>query len=253
MKITKTLIVSCLSILAFAACKKKTEELSSPPLSDYFPLQVGKYVIYRLDSTVLLPFGSGFTTRSYRAKDVVDAVFTDNQGRKSYRIYRSITDTNGIAPYRNIATYYATPNGTDWMEYVDNNLRFMKLRWPIRQATQWQGNSLFIDAYGSSSNIVAQYYANWTYQYDSVGMPYTLLGKTYDSTVKVNQRDETIPEGPLTPSTLYQQRNYSVERYAKGIGLIYKDFLHYIWQTNNGQLRFEDESYGLRLRIIDHN
>jgi hypothetical protein len=240
-------------MLVFAACNKQKEELTSPALTDYFPLQVGKYIVYRLDSTVLTPFGTALVTRSYRVKDVVDAEITDAQGRKAYRIYRYLTDTGGVAPYRSIATFEATPNGTNWVEYVDNNLRFMKLRWPVRQSTKWQGNSFFIDAQGNSSDPKAQYYANWTYEYDSIGMPYTLLGKTYDSTVKVFQRDETIPEGPITP-TSYQQRNYSTERYAKGIGLIYKEFLHYVWQPRaTTPEHFEDGSYGVKLRIIEHN
>ncbi len=57
------------------------------------------------------------------------------------------------------------------------------------------------------------------------------------------QQDETIPDGPSN-GTSYQQRNYSVERYAKGIGLIYKDFLHYIFQPSyTFPARFEDESF----------
>jgi hypothetical protein len=250
----RKLFLGSLCVLLLAACSKEKEQLTSPPLSDYFPLQVGKYIEYRLDSTVLTPFGTGFVTRSYRAKDVVDAEITDNRGRKGYRIYRYLTDTAGVSPYRNAATYMAIPNGTDWVEYIDNNLRFMKLRWPIRPATQWQGNSFIADALGSSSNPVVQYYADWTYEYDSIGAPYTLLGKTYDSTVLVRQRDETIPEGPLTPTTTFQQRDFSEERYAKGIGLIYKNFLHYEWQgPAQTPGHYVDGSYGIRLRIISHN
>jgi hypothetical protein len=249
----RKLLIGCICILLLSACGKEKIELTSPALSDYYPLQVGKYIIYRLDSTVPAPFGTSLITRSYRAKDIIDAEITDGQGRKAYRIFRSITDTNGVAPYRQIATYRATPNGTGWVEYSDNNLTFMKLRFPIRQGMEWKGNSFFIDPLSSSADPKLQFYANWTYQYDSIGASYTLFGKTYDSTVKVMQRDETIPDGPFN-GTSYQQRNYSVERYAKGIGLVYKDFLHYIFQpATTFPAKFEDESFGIRLRIIDHN
>lgn len=250
----RKVLLGCICAVSLLAACKKSETLYSPTLSEYFPLQVGKYIIYRLDSTVLTPFGAALTTHSYRAKDVVDAEYTDNLGRKAYRIFRYITDTNGVAVYQPAATYSAVYNGTDWVEYVDNNLRFMKLRWPVREATQWKGNSLFVDAYGGTSNPNAAYYADWTYRYDSLFVPYTIFGKTYDSTVKVFQQDVTEPEGPISP-LYYQQRNYSVERYAKGIGLIEKTFLHYIWQpqTNSTPARFQDESYGIRLRIIEHN
>ncbi len=241
------------TLLVLAACKKQNAEISSPPLSDYFPLQVGKYIVYRLDSTALLPFGTGFTTRSYRLKDVVDAQITDNKGRKSYRIYRSITDTAGLNPYRNLATYLVTPQENDWIEYVDDNMRFMKLRWPILPTIQWKGNSYFAAS--------TSYYDDWKYQYDSIGMPYSVLNKAYDNTVKVMQRDDLsgVP-GPITAYTIIQEYNYSTERYAKGIGLIEKNFFHYLWtgidSTRPGQYpvpHFDDNSYGIRLRIIDHN
>ena len=243
--------MGCLgALLVLAACNKQNADISSPPLSDYFPLQVGKYIIYRIDSTALLPFGTGFIVRSYRVKDSVDAEIRDNTGRKAYRIYRFITDTAGVQPYRYQTTVMAVPNGTDWIEYVDNNMRFMKLRWPILPTINWNGNSFF-----AASN---SFYDGWTYQYDSIGKPYSLFGKTYDSTVKVLQRDTTYPPGPITRYTVYQQYDYSVERYAKGIGLIYKEFFHYVYQgqDTSGQSappHYEDESYGLRLRIIDHN
>ena len=249
----RKLVIGCLCALLLTACSKEKTQLTSPALSDYFPLQVGKYITYRLDSTVLTAYGVALTTHSYRAKDTVAAEVTDAQGRKAYRIFRSLSDTNGSATYRAVATYLAIPNGTDWVEYLDDNLRFMKLRWPIRQSTEWKGNSLFIDSYGSTTNPVASYYADWTYRYDSIGAPYTLFGKTYDSTVKVLQRDERSPNVPFN-GVDYQIRDYSVERYAKGIGLIYKEFLHYVFQpTAILPAHFEDGSYGIRLRIIDHN
>ena len=246
--------IGCLgALLVLAACKKQNEELNSPPLSDYFPLQVGKYIIYRLDSTALLPFGTGFTTRSYRVKDVVDAEITDNKGRKSYRIYRSITDTAGINPYRSLTTYLITPQGNDWIEYVDNNMRFMKLRWPILPTIQWKGNSFF--------SIPNSFYDDWTYRYDSIGKPYSILGKPYDNTVKVVHQDTLNGvRGPITFFTTYQEYTYSSERYAKGIGLIEKNFFHYLWTGNDSTAHgqqpvphFDDNDYGIRLRIIDHN
>ena len=249
----RKLVIGCLGVLLLAACGKEKIELASPPLADYFPLQVGKYIVYRLDSTIAGPFGSSLITHSYRAKDVVDAEVTDAAGRKAYRIFRTITDTNGIAPYRPAATYLAIPNGTDWVEYIDNNLKFMKLRFPIRQGMEWKGNSFFIDPLSSSSNLDLAYYADWTYRYDSIGAPYTLFGKTYDSTIKVSQRDERYPDVAFNGID-FHQRDYSVERYAKGIGLIYKEFLHYVFQpAATFPAHFEDISFGVRLRIIDHN
>lgn len=239
------------AMFALASCKEKNILLTSPELSDYLKPVTGKYITYRLDSTVSTNFGTALVVRSYRVKDIVDAEIVDGLGRKAYRIYRTITDTNGIAAYKANATFYTVPVGTDWIEHVDNNLRFMKLRWPVRDGFTWKGHS-FIDA--SSINSPVRYLADWNYAYQNIAQPYTVFTKKFDNTITVLQRDETIPEGPFV-NTAYKQRNYGLEVYAKGVGLIYKEFLHYIYQpptpSRNGY--YEDESYGVKLRVIDYN
>ncbi len=240
-----------LALLFFTACKDQKIELTSLPLADYWKPAVGKYITYRMDSTVSVNFGFALAIRSYRVKDVVDAEIIDGLGRKAYRILRTITDTNGVAPYKANATFYTVPVGADWLEHVDNNLRFMKLRFPIRDGFEWKGHS-FIDAISINSPV--RYLADWNFTYQNVALPYTVFGKKFDTTVTVLQRDETIPDGPFLPSA-YKQRNFGVEVYAKGVGLIYKEFLHYIYQppTPSRAGYYEDESYGVKLRVIDYN
>ncbi len=240
-----------------AGCQSTKTEIVTPPLSEYFPLTVGKYLIYRLDSTVATSDGivnnGKLVVRSYRVKDLVEAEITDALGRKSYRIVRSISDTNGVLPYRNIATLLALNTG-DWVEYVDNNLRFMKMRFPVQDAFEWKGNS-FIDASSASSNL--RYLNDWTYRYEKINQPFTTLGKTYANTISVFQADETSPPGPFDPK-FYQQVNKANEVYAKGIGLVYKKFLHTLWQgpTAGSPPKagyYDDETYGVEMRLIEHN
>jgi hypothetical protein len=88
--------------------------------------------------------------------------------------------------------------------------------------------------------------------YQGVGESYTIKNRTFDSTVTVLQHDETTPEGTFTPSIPYQQRNYGVEVYAKGVGLIYKEFLHWTWQSTPPPSKFEDGSYGVKLTLISN-
>ncbi|MES2774679.1 MAG: hypothetical protein V4722_10865 [Bacteroidota bacterium] len=248
----KTSFAFILAIFFIASCKEKKIELTSAPLSDYWKPAVGKYITYRLDSTVPTNFGLSLTVRSYRVKDIVDAEIVDGLGRKAYRIYRTITDTNGVAPYKPSSTFYTVPVGTEWIEHVDNNLRYMKLRWPIRDGFQWKGHS-FIDA--GSSNAGLQYLADWNFTYENIGQPFTVLGKTFDNTISVLQIDDTDPPGPIFPDRI-QIKKYGKEVYAKGIGLIYKEFLYYTHQPPNGSHAtdyFEDASYGVKLRVIDYN
>jgi len=85
----------------------------------------------------------------------------------------------------------------------------------------------------------------------NTGGPYTVEAGTFSNTVTVLQQDETSPPGDFDPSA-YKQRNYSIEVYAEGVGLIYKDFLHWTWQTTPPPARFENDSYGIRLSLLGY-
>ncbi|HSK14277.1 MAG TPA: hypothetical protein VK907_13745 [Phnomibacter sp.] len=251
-RLTSLLIIVLVVLLV--GCSDKKIEMTSPPLSEYFPLQPGKFIIYRLDSTVLTQFGRDTTVNTYRVRDLVDAEITDNLGRKSYRIVRTMSNAAGTAPYLPSNTFQATPEATDWIEYVENNLRFMKLRFPIIEGFQWKGNS-FIDA--ASLNSPVLYLADWNYVYQNVGAPFTVNGTTYPNTITILQRDEVVPEGPFDPQ-FFKQYDYSIEVYAQGVGLIYKNFDHKAWQPpspppDSRPGFWEDGSYRIVLSALSHN
>lgn len=247
----KKLFVASLILFLFTSlpgCKKETETFNTATLNDYYPLQTGKTFLYRLDSTVLASFGSSLVVNSYQAKDSIESTFTDNQGRLSYRIFRLIRDTAGLVPWRFAATYVATPTPQS-IEYVDNNLRFIKLHTPVTEGSTWKGHS-YIDT--KSLNTTVSYLDEWVYEYRNLGQRFQIFNTAYDSTVTVFQQDETTPPGPFNPNN-YQQRNLGTEVYAKGVGLIYKEFLHWTWQTTPPPARYEDGSYGVKLRLLSHN
>ncbi|MEI2748363.1 MAG: hypothetical protein V9E88_06370 [Ferruginibacter sp.] len=232
-------------LLAVNSCKKSTETLQTATLNDYYPLEVGKYITYQLDSLVYLSFGTRDTTISYQVKYETDAAITDNLGRPAYRIIRYIrkSDSNPWAPD---ATFMAV-NSNNNFEFVENNLRFIKLNLPIRDANSWKGNS-FIDTY--SSNSLLQYMDDWDYTYSNVGAADAIGTFSFDNTITVDQRDEII--GNPDDVTSYSEINFAQEKYAKGIGLVYRKFFHSEFQPGNGGY-FAEGSYGVTYTIIDHN
>ena len=104
-----------------------------------------------------------------------------------------------------------------------------------------------------SINTTVSYLDEWEYEYEDVNASFIVFNKTYDSTATIYQQNETSPDEPFSPNLPYQQHNFAKEVYAKGVGLIYKEFLHYTWQSNPPPSKYEDGSYGIRLRIISHN
>ncbi len=243
-------IVSILLIIA-ASCKKtyNTPAASIQP-TDYLQLQVGKYVTYRLDSLQFTNFGTQDTIVSYQAKDVIDAAITDNLGRPSWRVIRYLSDTTGTADWVPDITYIVTATKQD-VEVVENNLRYIKLVYPVSNGYNWAGNS-YIDATSDTFNVVTYLYG-WNYTYNNVAKPFTVLSGTVDSTITVIQQpDMTI--GDFSNPTQFSERDYSTEVYGKGIGLIYKSFLHQEFQPPNGATSVGSTSgYGLTLNMIDHN
>ena len=245
------MLVMCLYIFFFllftfylSSCKK-TETFNSPTLSDYYPLKTGKYITYQLDSLVYLAFGTRDTTISYQVKYLTDSLITDNQGRPAFRIYRFIRK-NENQDWTPDAAFMAVTTGNN-LEFIENNLRYIKLQLPIKDNFSWKGNS-YIDTYSAFSML--RYLDNWDYVYSNVNGFDTVGSFNLDNTLTVNQRDETIglPDEPMS----YSERNLSLEKYAKGIGMVYRKFFHSEYQPNNGGY-FADGSYGVTYTMIDHN
>ena len=187
------------AVLFMSACKKSSEVFQSAPISDYYPLQAGKYIVYNLDSTVFINFGTTKVIRSYQVKYLVDALITDNLGRPAYRIFRYIRKTP-IDPWVADNTFMAVPTEFS-MEFIENNFRFLKMKSPIRDGYTWKGNT-YIDTYSLNSNV--KYLNDWDYSYDSLNSPAKIGALTIDSTIKVNQRDESIGD-PTNPNS-YSER-----------------------------------------------
>ena len=246
----KKILLPCIaSLLFFSACKKDPEVLDAPPVSDFAPLEVGKYITYQLDSVRYIPFTLQQITISYEAKFIVDAAITDNLGRPAYRIVREIrrNPTDAWVPDN---SFTATPIDNGY-EFVDNNLRFLKMRGPVKDGFTWKGNS-YINTTSQFADFT--YLDGWDYMYDSVAAPLTLGAINLENTIKIAQRDDIVGN-PDDPNS-YSEINYGAEYYAKGIGLVYKRLFHSEYQppTTTGSIgSYTQDSKGFTLTMIDHN
>lgn len=236
-----------LSLVLFS-CKKENDNFSSAVPADYYPLEVGKYITYALDSTVYyINFGKTESVIHYQAQDRVEEQLTDNIGRPAYRVQRYLRKDSSQA-WVPSNTFMAVPTETS-VELIENNLRFLKLQLPIKQDFTWKGNSYLTPMAYDTYDFGSDFTADWDYVYDSVNVPLTLNSFTFDSTIKVAQRDEFLGEDPALPGTQYGERTYAVEKYAAGVGLIFKEFLHWEYQSVNKAYK----GFGVKLSIIDHN
>ena len=235
-------------VIFFTACKKESEEFKTISISDYAPLTVGKYVTYSLDSLVYINFGATEAHRFYEVKYLTADSLTDLLGRKAFRIvrYRRTLPSGTFTPDN---TFLAVNTGTSF-EFTENNLRYLKLTQPIKNDRTWKGNSA-IDVTSVGTDL--QYLADWDYTYKDVEQPKKIGTYNLTNTITVNQIDEAV-NLPVIPAGQPNQTNiaskdFSKEIYAKGIGLVQREFVHFEYQ-----LAFPGYiGYGVKLVMVDHN
>ena len=237
-------------ILAFSlySCNKKTEEYISDSLTDYMPLAVGKFIIYRLDSTVFTQFGRTTEIHKYQVKHQVDALITDNLGRPAYRVFRYIRDSAGLQAWLPNGSYAITILDNK-VEVTDDNLRVIKLQLPFRDAFSWKGNRyLPSDPYGSMFNFSNDdNMADWDFVYAGPSS-FTYRSINYSDVYSVEQIDESF-NVPITAPGSYAALTRSVDRYSKGIGLIFRQFEMWEYQPNTTS----KTGFGITMWMTSHN
>lgn len=246
-------ILAFLTISLFS-CSDKKEPFISEPLSDYMPLQTGKYITYRLDSLVFTSFGVNVETHRYQLKHVVDQQITDNLGRPSWRIYMYISDSTGTQPWNAYGSYMVTPV-EDQIEVIEDNLRFIKLHMPMRGGFEWPGNSyLPYNPYSSYdfSNDDDMTSPDWNYSYETFEPATNYRDQVYTDVWTVEHFNESN-NIPLVMPGNYGYKTESIEKYAKGVGLVYRKHIFWEYQPNPSGASPYNTGFGTTMWMVDHN
>ncbi len=264
--LTLAFLVAAIAVmLSVTSCKRQVYTYPSNPLTNYFmPLQVGKYVTYRLDSLTFYYYGQKDTITRYLAKDSVEAAIMDNLGRPSWIITRYLSDTTG-AQWAPNESYVVTPT-TQTVEVVENNLRFLKLAFPMDEGFSWAGNT-YLPSNPYSDPTSQDYFdfsgalnlnlQRWNYTYQNVNKPFQAGPRVYDSTItilQVNDSGNVFNNAPVI-DTSFASKTYWTETYARNIGLVYRHTALWEWQPptpNNTQVGYK-LGFELTLTIVDHN
>jgi hypothetical protein len=253
------LIAFAALLLGLSSCGEKTDDFDKTPfeherLTELKPLVTGKYITYRLDSLVFTNFGRSPEVHSYFVRHVVDGVITDNLGRPSYRIYRYIQDTLASTPEEWTAngSYFVTVLD-DQVELVEDNLRIIKLHLPVREEFSWKGNKYlpadvyepFGHAFSNDDNM-----KNWDFTY-SAPESFSYRGNVYNDVTTVEEEDFS-DNVPITLPQIYAIKTRAQEKYAKNIGLVYRDYELWEYQPNpNGNPFYI--GFGVKMWMVDHN
>ncbi|HMR92843.1 MAG TPA: hypothetical protein PKC69_11030 [Chitinophagaceae bacterium] len=243
-----------LLVLSLFSCSDKTEEFQTEPLEDYtITLEPGKYITYRVDSTIATNFGLDIEVRSWQIKHQVDALITDNLDRPSYRILKFRRNADGTGNWEANGTYMVTVL-PDRVESIEDNLRIMKLHAPIREGYTWKGNKyLHLDPYASFGYSFSLYdYMNWDFYYQAPEASFSYEGETYEDVYTVEQEDfsENFPVViPEAPGSKYRAR----EKFAKNTGMVFREYFLMEYEPNTSGPNPYYTGFGVTMWMIDHN
>lgn len=240
-------------LLAFVSCSDKKEVFETEKISEYLPLQVGKYITYRLDSTVFTVSGTKSEVRKYQVKHTVVNEMLDDANNKTYLVQRAINNETASGTWSNNGSYYVTP-GEKSIDVIDNNLRVTVLHAPLRADFNWNGNSkLPFDAYEQlfDFSVVGMETNKWNFRYGTAGN-FSYAGREYLNVWTVEQHSDSL-NIPPTPNSVVGYKEVSTEKYAKGIGLVFKNFQLYEYEVSSGSVTPQYRGFGITQWMIDHN
>ena len=244
-------------VVTITSCKKTVSNTGNPLTSYFISLQVGKYVTYRLDSLNFYYYGQLDTTTSYLAKDSVEKSFIDASGQTAWLVTRYLSDTTGSA-WSPSLTYTVTPSLAA-IDVTENNLRYIKLAYPMDEGFSWLGNTYlpynpFQDfyVYSDYNNLTL---GGWNYIYQQVNKPFTVAsGVTYDSASTILQINDST-NVPIANPNSFASRTYWSETYARHIGLIYRhtEMWEYQPPTPDGTQAGYKIGFEMTMSVVDHN
>ena len=200
----RSVLLLSLSLILFASsCKKEpAPAVISSFHYGYYPIKEGSFWIYQVteiihDENAAIPHD----TISYQLKTEIGDTLIDNEGRIVNRFNR-YKRSNSFASWV-ISDVWTTVLANNRAELVEENIRRVVLRFPVKTATIWDPNQF---------NFLPSLQA----YYEDLHEPFSLGAIQSDSTVHVISAKEL---------TLVSYQN-QYEVYAKQIGLVkkyYKD------------------------------
>jgi len=195
----KKAFLPLICILIFYSCKKEVEIVNLH--YDYFPIKTGTWVAYNVDSIAHNDFTLTVDTFNFQVKEIIESQFLDNEGRPTQRIeryYRNNADSSWTL--RNVWVANRTERDA---EKVEDNIRYIKLIFPVVKNAKWNGNS---------ANTLDEV----RYEYKNIHSAYTLNSMNFDSCLVVQHENEL---------SLFSDK-FSEEVYANHIGNIYRKYVN---------------------------
>ena len=192
----RTLLICIVSILILAGCK---ENIAEPNVigKEYFPLEIGSYIVYDVDSIVHDNALNIHDLFEYQIKEVVHSTFADNEGNQMFRIERYWRpDTNAVWQLKDIWSRGIYDNRA---YKVEEDVRYVRLVFPFSEDMEWDGNA-------------ENTHEEWEHHLEYFELPGEVGGVSFLNTAFVSEVQNV--------NLIRAEIGEAI--YAKNIGLVYK-------------------------------
>ncbi|MCX6271934.1 MAG: hypothetical protein NTU44_12070 [Bacteroidetes bacterium] len=186
--------------LMLMACHKDKPDKGIDMGYGFFPLKLGQWIEYDVDSINI--DGVNTDTTSWVVRETIDTSFLDNTGQQTFLIHRTWRHADSLEWPAYYKVWSATVNENQ-AEKVEDNIRYIKLVFPVEDGKTWNGNSL--------NNLGVQ-----DYQYHVLPIETKNSGQSFFNTVIVLHQDQT---------TLIS-KDYEDEMYARSFGMVSSTKIH---------------------------
>jgi hypothetical protein len=190
-------IIGVLLTFCVLSCNESKEIDPSSLGYDFYPIEVGHYRIYDVEEIVYRAIG--FDTSIYQLRETIfDSIPSSDQ--ITYLLRRDKRD-NEQEEWEADSVWTVTKT-SHFLAINENNIPYIKLTFPVKTNSEWDGNGL-----NSRSKII--------YNYQSLATP---LIDSIDADQHIRVIIEDIPQNIVS-------QDLRSEVYAKGVGLVIKDYL----------------------------
>jgi hypothetical protein len=230
------------------ACGKNETETLQKVGAEYYPLTIGKSITYQIDSIIYDTSAQGVKMDTFhlQAKEVIKDTFRNILGNLMYRIERFERKNESAAwDIKNIFAAQLTDNQAIRLE---NNMMFLKFPMPVFENQTWDGN-VFIDAGLKiivAGETIEPFSKKWTFSTESIGKSETINNKPFTEVLTIKAQTD--------PKILTEWR-YQLEKYAKGIGLVYREVKILDAQRLDVNIVWEkkaNKGYILRMTVLSY-
>lgn len=246
-KIIVGLIAVVLGAAFFSSCKKDRVVVNANGGDQYqtfMPLELGKYIIYDVDSSIWDDTKCIKYSNKSQQEYLVTDTFRDAQKRLSY-VVNIRSRANEKAPWVVNDVVYYTP-GAEQLEYVEKNIRYVKLVSPVVEEKQWLGNNLM-----PQEDQDYNYLKGWKYTYHNLLAPFDNGAIKFEKTVTVVETDQIL-NNPETQPEDYAYLLQSKSVYAFRVGMVYREYAYWIYDPIPMAKNCR-KGVGVTMRAIEYN